>query len=523
MPFANRSLGGFAEGSFLNRGSVMLETKLARCACFGLLWVVLAASPGASLAQPAATTRTTATIADGTPWQTKCFVQRAATAGPTVLVVGGVHGNEPAGAVAANQIRHWPITRGKLIVIPRANVVALAAASRYLRGVDASSRNLNRNFPRADRRESPRGELATAIWDLVEQYRPDWVIDLHEGYDFNSQNAKSVGSTIIASTGPDAERATSLMLAAVNEHVVEPTRRFGIRGPPVNGSLARAAAEHLGARSMILETTTKSQPVSARARQHRVMMQCLLSHLQMIDRDVSANLLTEPRGENGSPRVAVYDAQGTGGKGVPRVLEIVSDAGMMAERLGPEDIRGGVLEQFDLVVFSGGTGSGQANALEDLGRTEVTKFINRGGGYMGICAGSYLACDGFSWGLGVVDARTVSPKWRRGRATVKLQLTDKGREVFGEDNELLDVLYANGPILMRSPSVAVAEFEILARFRTETAQNGSPEGIMVGSPAIVAGVCGKGRVICFSPHPEQTDGLAAWIARAAAWATRQRE
>jgi glutamine amidotransferase-like uncharacterized protein len=313
------------------------------------------------------------------------------------------------------------------------------------------------------------------------------------------------------------------MLAAVNEKIEEPAKKFTIRGPPVNGSLARAAAEHRGARAMILETTTKAQPVSARARQHRTMVHSLLAHLRMIDDSVSPNLLTEPRDPRRSARIAVYDAQGTGGKGVPRVLEIVADAGMLAERVGPDDIREGVLDQFDLVVFSGGTGSGQANALAQRGREEVAKFVERGGGYLGICAGSYLACDGFSWGLGVVDARTVSPKWRRGRATVELQLTEKGKEILGEGGEFLDVLYANGPILMRSPSDAVAEFETLAKFQTETAKNGTPEGIMVGSPAIVAGTCGKGRVICFSPHPEQTDGLAAWIARAAAWAVRQAE
>jgi predicted deacylase len=32
--------------------------------------------------------------------------------GPVVMIVGGVHGNELAGARAAEQIRHWTLARG---------------------------------------------------------------------------------------------------------------------------------------------------------------------------------------------------------------------------------------------------------------------------------------------------------------------------------------------------------------------------------------------------------------------------
>ncbi|MGI9472015.1 MAG: hypothetical protein ACR2NZ_10805 [Rubripirellula sp.] len=50
----------------------------------------------------------------GQSWQTRFYVNDSGVAGPTVIVTGGVHGNEPAGSAAADQIRHWPIVRGKL-------------------------------------------------------------------------------------------------------------------------------------------------------------------------------------------------------------------------------------------------------------------------------------------------------------------------------------------------------------------------------------------------------------------------
>ena len=51
--------------------------------------------------------------------------------GPTVLIVGGIHGNEPAGFRAADQVRHWPINRGKLIVIPKLNRLGVEANIRW--------------------------------------------------------------------------------------------------------------------------------------------------------------------------------------------------------------------------------------------------------------------------------------------------------------------------------------------------------------------------------------------------------
>jgi hypothetical protein len=41
--------------------------------------------------------------------------------------------------------------------------------------------------------------------------------------------------------------------------------------------------------------------------------------------------------------------------------------------------------------------------------------------------------------------------------------------------------------------------------------------VRVGPTAIAAGSFGKGRVICFSPHPEKTKGLEDFICRAARW------
>lgn len=235
-----------------------------------------------------------------------------------------------------------------------------------------------------------------------------------------------------------------------------------------------------------------------------------------------ASLLTPLLAEDKAPakplRVALYDAEGSTGKGVPRVTELLGkEKDVELVIFKPEDIRAGKLTGFHVVMFTGGSGSKQAEAIGEEGRAKVKEFVEAGGGYVGICAGAYLACSGFSWGVKVLDAKTPSPKWRRGEGTVKLELTERGREVFGTPAGQFNVRYVNGPILVPANAELLPDFEPLAFFRTELAKNDSPAGIMVNSPAIVGGTCGKGRVLVSSPHPEQTDGLEHFVSKAVRW------
>jgi hypothetical protein len=131
--------------------------------------------------------------------------------------------------------------------------------------------------------------------------------------------------------------------------------------------------------------------------------------------------------------------------------------------------------------------------------------------FVGICAGSYLACNGFSWGLKILDARTASSRWRRGAGQVEVELSAAGQAMFTGAEERFTIRYVNGPILVPDQSPEIPDFKTLAWFRSELAENGAPLGVMIDSPAIVAGAFGQGRVVCFSPHPEQTAGCEEFV------------
>jgi predicted deacylase len=99
-------------------------------------------------------------------------------AGPTVLVIGGVHGDEPEGQVAAlnlaRETRAEDVT-GHLIVLPCLSVEASRAYTRLW----PSGVNMNRAFP-----GSPTGSPAEQLADFVSRFlieRADVVIDMHSG------------------------------------------------------------------------------------------------------------------------------------------------------------------------------------------------------------------------------------------------------------------------------------------------------------------------------------------------------
>lgn len=111
-----------------------------------------------------------------------------ASAGPTVVIVGGLHGNEPAGVIAAERAMRQlePLARrirGRVVALT-GNRRALASGRRYLR------RDLNRGWRAADlehlraqesltEEDEEQRELAEAIVALEQEERRLVFLDLH--------------------------------------------------------------------------------------------------------------------------------------------------------------------------------------------------------------------------------------------------------------------------------------------------------------------------------------------------------
>ena len=227
-------------------------------------------------------------------------------------------------------------------------------------------------------------------------------------------------------------------------------------------------------------------------------------------------------GDDDPIRVAVFQGPGVGPSCEQLIAALSSNTGgkFRISRLTGDEIRAGKLADVDVLVHPGGSGSKQGEALGEQGRLEVQKYVRAGGGYLGVCGGAYLATNDYAWSLNLIDAKVVDKRhWDRGNGTVTLRLSPKGSEFLQQDGPKMLIHYAQGPLLARPEwdDPEVPDYESLAIYVTEMAENGAPRGVMAGTSAVVRCELGTGRVFCFSPHPELTEGLHHLIPLAVEW------
>jgi len=221
-------------------------------------------------------------------------------------------------------------------------------------------------------------------------------------------------------------------------------------------------------------------------------------------------------------RVAVFQDSGVSKNSAGLVVLLKRYPDLKVETLSAEAIRGGKLAGQDVVVFPGGSGSKEAAALEPAGRQAVRSFVEQGGGYLGICAGAYLASADYEWSLHILDAKVLDrAHWARGSGDVEVCLAPAAQQLFAVAGERQTILYWQGPLLAPAGKPEIPDYESLGTFATEIAKNGAPRGVMIGTTAIARGTFGAGRVLCFSPHPERTPATEAHVRAAIRWAAKR--
>lgn len=211
------------------------------------------------------------------------------------------------------------------------------------------------------------------------------------------------------------------------------------------------------------------------------------------------------------------------GKGVGRsVKQLLEDLGtvdrLLVSRITAQEIRDGGLSEADVVVFPGGSGGRQGRSLGADGRDAVRRFVDGGGGFVGICAGAYLATADYDWSLHILDARVLDRKhWARGFGDVTLATAPPCRDALQFATSDPVVYYHQGPLLAPADDGDIPDYRPWATFVTEVRRDGVSGGVMPGTCAIASGQFGAGRVLAISPHPEKTPGMDHVIPHAVVW------
>jgi len=96
----------------------------------------------------------------------------------TLLVIGGIHGNEPGGYFAAAILaKHYTITSKNLWIVPNLNEASILANKRGIHG------DMNRKFAYIRKNDKDR-KIVEAIKRLIISPNIDLVLNLHDGHGF---------------------------------------------------------------------------------------------------------------------------------------------------------------------------------------------------------------------------------------------------------------------------------------------------------------------------------------------------
>jgi|Deesub1362B_J571_1020462.scaffolds.fasta_scaffold00011_78 hypothetical protein len=156
----------------------------------------------------------------GTSYELHVYKIYGREPGKTMLIIGGIQGDEPGGFLSADLYTELTLEKGNLIVVPRANFKSIIL---FKRGVDG---DMNRIFDK-ENGNSMMDKVVTIIKGLMKE--ADVFLNLHDGYGFyrpvyinELYNPYRFGQSIIIDTDVyTCENGRELRLKEIAEQVIK--------------------------------------------------------------------------------------------------------------------------------------------------------------------------------------------------------------------------------------------------------------------------------------------------------------
>ncbi|NPA75482.1 MAG: hypothetical protein GXO25_05320 [Euryarchaeota archaeon] len=162
--------------------------------------------------------------------------------------------------------------------------------------------------------------------------------------------------------------------------------------------------------------------------------------------------------------------------------------------------------RYSIIFMPGGSATDIANGIGETRLREIAQFVANGGGYIGVCAGSYLPIKGYnnatSW-LEMVNASVNDTNPGEGEVTIKV--VNANDPVLYGFNGQFTMMYYNGPPLIPG-GLSTSTLNLPTPYPTTLAtfvSGVSP--VLAGRTAILHTTYGSGKIVLFSPHPEHDE------------------
>ena len=200
--------------------------------------------------------------------------------GPTILIIGATHGNEPAGYYAIKEYmnklnkQELILKKGKIIFIPSVNYCGLQLSKRNHNTVG----DINRLY-----RDMENNNI---INKLIINFSKtsDFIIDFHEGYDYANKSDETLGSTITPSETEKSLQVANIVVNNLNKIIDTDYKKFKINHNKKISGTFREYADINKFNYLLVETTGQkdTQPLNIRTEQCINIINSVLGNFDMV-------------------------------------------------------------------------------------------------------------------------------------------------------------------------------------------------------------------------------------------------
>lgn len=187
--------------------------------------------------------------------------------GPTILIIGTTHGNEPAGYFIIKNLidklnnKDIILKQGQLILIPLVNYCGYKL-------------NMRNNFLYGDinRQYNTSNKINKFIIEQV--INSDFIIDFHEGWGFHKINNNSIGSTITANNTYDSIQIANNMINDINYTIKDENYKFTLHHNNIIDGTLQEYVKKINKNYILIEITGQNniQPLNLRINQGLILL-----------------------------------------------------------------------------------------------------------------------------------------------------------------------------------------------------------------------------------------------------------